>query len=87
MDAEVLPVFQRYVPPPVAVRVVFCPLQIVLPAPAFAFGSAFTVTVFGSDAVHPCASVTVSVYVVGDVGEASGLEQLLQLNPAEGLQL
>lgn len=85
--AVVTPVFQEYVPPPVAVRVAGCPVQIVTFDPAFAFGNALTVTVAGSVSVQPFPSVTVSVYVVGVVGDALGLAQFVQLNPVEGAQL
>ena len=57
----VLPVFQLYDVPPLAVKVVLAPAQIaVLPAIA-AFGAALTVTARVAVAVQPAALVTVTV--------------------------
>ena len=69
IDAVVAPVLQRKDTPPVAVSVDEAPIQI----DGFAgvmlqAGSGFTVTVFEQELVHPCALVTVTVYVVVVVG-------------------
>jgi len=75
--------------PPVAVGdppiVVLVPLQIVLSEPASATGRACNVTVTVSDAEQPFASVTVTMYVVVEVGLAVGLAAVDELNPVDGL--
>jgi hypothetical protein len=58
---EVPPVLHKYVPPPVAVKVVDLPLQIVAFVPASAVGTAFTVTITLSVDVQFDALVTVTV--------------------------
>ena len=62
-----------YDTPPVAFNEVLCPSQIVTFAPAFAVGDGFTVTITSSVLVQPLLSVTVTVYVVVEVGIATGL--------------
>lgn len=78
IDTAVEPVFQRYVPPPLAVRVAAAPTQRIpslLFAPEVsvavtdADGSGFTVIVLVDVAVQPLALVTVTVYVVVTEGE------------------
>jgi hypothetical protein len=61
MADVVAPVFQLYVPPPLAVRVVDCPLQMVLVPLMEAVGLELTVTVCVALAVQPAALVTVTV--------------------------
>ena len=63
------------------------PLQIVLFVPAAATGNGFTVTVTEFDLVQPVAvTVSVTVYVVVEVGFAVGLETIVELNPVDGVQ-
>jgi hypothetical protein len=50
-------------------------------------GKAFTVTVTLSVAMHPLASVNVTVYVVVVVGNAVGLASVSLPNPSGGLHL
>ena len=65
MDAFVALVFQRYVPPPIAVKVAELPLHMVLSGPALAVGGLLTKTVTLSESVQPVTDeVTVTVYVV-----------------------
>ena len=62
------------------------PLQIVLFVPAAATGNGFTVTVTEFDLVQPVAvTVSVTVYVVVDVGFAVGLDTVVELNPVDGV--
>ena len=61
MAAVVAPLLQLYVPPPVAVKVVLPPLQIVVVPVMVAVGALFTVTVLVEVAVQPFAPVTVTV--------------------------
>ncbi len=58
--AVVAPVFHKYVPPPFAVSVAVCPLQMDWFPPALAVGKEFTVTTATSVAVHPKPLVTVT---------------------------
>ncbi len=56
--------------------------------PASAIGIVlFTVTVTEDVAVHPFEPVTVTVYVVVDVGFAVGFDTVDELKPVVGLQL
>ena len=64
IPAVVAPVFQAYVPPPLAVSVVLWPTQMTLVPEMLGVGKGFTVTVLVDEAVHPPAPVTVTVYVV-----------------------
>ena len=61
MAAVVAAVFQRYVPPPVAVKVAFAPAQMTFVPVIAVVGSGFTVTVRVAVAVQPAALVTVTV--------------------------
>ena len=64
------------------------PLQIVALDPAAAVGNGFTVTVTLLDLLHPVAvMVSVTVYVVVEVGLAVGLDAVELLNPVDGVQL
>jgi len=63
------------------------PEQIVALEPAAAIGNGFTVTVTEFDLEHPVAvTVSVTVYVVVEVGFAVGLETVVLDNPVEGVQ-
>ena len=63
------------------------PEQIVALDPAAATGNGFTVTVTEFDLAHPVAvTVSVTVYVVVDVGFAVGLDTVVLDNPVEGVQ-
>ena len=65
----VVPVFHEYVPPPVAVSVAFCPVQIVVLAVLiFALGEGFTVTTMAAVSEQLPAE-TITEYVVPVVGE------------------
>jgi hypothetical protein len=66
--AVVAPVLHKYVPPPVAVKVVEPPLQITFVPVMLAVGNGLTVTALVAVAVHPFALVTVTVYVALAVG-------------------
>jgi hypothetical protein len=66
--AVVAPVLHKYVPPPVAVKVVEPPLQITDVPVMLAVGNGLTVTALVAVAVHPFALVTVTVYVALAVG-------------------
>jgi hypothetical protein len=68
----VKPVFQRYVPPPVAVNVVVVPLQIATFEPASATGIGLTVTKTLELELHPL-DVAVTLYVVVRLGETTML--------------
>ena len=70
LDEEV---FQTYVPPPVATSVSELPRQMVLFPEIATTGSGFTTTSTESNAV-PQEFVTATVYVVVDVGVATGFE-------------
>ena len=59
--AVVAPVFQAYVPPPLAVKVVLSPTQIFRSPVMAAFGSGLTVTVVEVAFEQPAALVTVTV--------------------------
>ena len=62
------------------------PEQIVALDPAAATGNGFTVTVTEFDLAHPVAvTVSVTVYVVVDVGFAVGLDTVVELNPVDGV--
>jgi len=62
------------------------PEQIVALEPAAAIGNGFTVTVTEFDLEHPVAvTVSVTVYVVVEVGFAVGLDTVVELNPVEGV--
>jgi len=62
------------------------PLQIVALDPAAAVGNGFTVTVTLLDLLHPVAvMVSVTVYVVVEVGLAVGLDAVELLNPVDGV--
>jgi len=65
----VAPVLHEYVPPPLAVKVAFCPLQIGDGLLMLAVGFVFTVKVLESVSVQPLAFVTVTEYVVVEEGE------------------
>jgi len=63
------------------------PEQIVAFDPAAAIGNGFTVTVMLLDLEQPVAvMVSVTVYVVVDVGFAVGLDTVVLDNPVEGVQ-
>jgi len=75
--------------PPTAVEPIDVdePEQIVALDPAAATGNGFTVTVILLDLEQPVAvMVSVTVYVVVDVGLAVGLETVVLDNPVEGVQ-
>ena len=59
--AVVAPVLHKYVPPPVAVRIVLVPLHIVAVPLMLAVADGFTVTAWLAVAVQPLAFVTVTV--------------------------
>ena len=59
--AVLAPVLHAYVPPPVAVKVLVVPAQIVLLPVTDAVGLAFTVKTLEAVAVQPNAFVTVTV--------------------------
>ena len=62
------------------------PEQIVALDPAAATGNGFTVTVMLLDLEQPVAViVSVTVYVVVEVGFAVGLETVVELNPVDGV--
>ena len=62
------------------------PEQIVALDPAAAIGNGFTVTVTEFDLEHPVAvTVSVTVYVVVEVGFAVGLDTVVLNNPVEGV--
>ena len=62
------------------------PEQIVALEPAAAIGNGFTVTVTEFDLEHPVAvTVSVTVYVVVEVGFAVGLDTVVLNNPVEGV--
>ena len=64
------------------------PLQIVALDPAAAVGNGFTVTVTLLDLLQPVAvMVSVTVYVVVEVGLALGFDTVELLNPVDGVQL
>ena len=74
--------------PPTAVEPIDVddPEQIVAIDPAAATGNGFTVTVILLDLEQPVAvMVSVTVYVVVDVGLAVGLDTVVELNPVEGV--
>ena len=60
------------------------PVQIVALEPAEATGKLFTVTVTLLAFTQPLELVSVTVYVVVDVGFAVGLDTVAELNPVEG---
>ena len=63
------------------------PEQIVALDPAAATGNGFPVTVMLLDLEQPVAvMVSVTVYVVVEVGFAVGLETVVELNPVDGVQ-
>ena len=62
ITADVAPVFQEYVLPPVAVSVVTSPIQRTVFPFTETTGPALTVTVVLVTAVHPFTSVIVTVY-------------------------
>lgn len=69
MAAVVAVVLHRYAVPPLAVSVVLCPLQIATEAgDTEAIGTAFTLTVPLAVALQLAALVTVTVYVMIEVG-------------------
>ena len=62
------------------------PEQIVALVPAAATGKGLTVTVMLFDLEHPVAvMVSVTVYVVVEVGLAVGLDTVVELNPVDGV--
>ena len=63
------------------------PVQIAVFDPADAAGNAFTVTVMLWDAIHPFELVSVTVYVVFEVGLAVGFDTVALLRFVVGLQL
>ena len=73
----------EYVFAPLAVSVVFCPVQMVMFGETVTTGTGFTVTVTCAVAVHPSAS-PVTVYVVVDVGFAVTIEPVVALSPVAG---
>ena len=60
------------------------PLQIVLSLPAFA-STSLTLTVILADFEHPVLAVTITVYVVVEVGDAVGLAIIELLKPVVGI--
>jgi len=77
------------VSPPTAVEPIDVdePEQIVAFDPAAATGNGLTVTVTEFDLVQPVAvTVSVTVYVVVEVGFAVGLDTVVELNPVDGVQ-
>ena len=75
--------------PPTAVEPIDVdePEQIVAFDPAAATGNGLTVTVTEFDLVQPVAvTVSVTVYVVVEVGFAVGLDTVVELNPVDGVQ-
>lgn len=70
MEAPDCPVFQLYVPPPVALMEIAVPGQTLLfEAVTERTGSGVTVIVLFAVLLHPAALVPVTVYVVVVVGE------------------
>jgi hypothetical protein len=61
--AVVAPVDHKYVPPPVAVKLVEPPAQIVLLPVILQLGAAFTINSLLHAVVHPVTFVTVTLYV------------------------
>ena len=63
------------------------PVQIAVFDPALAAGNELTVTVMLWDAIHPFELVSVTVYVVFEVGFAVGFDTVALLRFVDGLQL
>ena len=78
---------QLYVVPPLPFSVVFIPGQTVTSGPAFATGAGPTKTCTVSIFTQVVAAEVVTVYVVVEVGEATGFATVVLFNPAAGLQL
>ena len=76
----------KYVPPPPAVKIVEPPLQIVTFALVVAVGTVFTVITTDDVAVHPLTFVTVTVYVVVELGVATGVAEVALLKEPDGNQ-
>ena len=62
---------QEYVPPPLAVSVVLCPVQIFVLPVMVAEGCGFTVMVMGDGTLSHPPTVTVAVYTVVEAGETT----------------
>lgn len=78
----------EYVVPPVAVRVVVCPLQIVVGGDAIVtVGKVLTVTVFMVLLIQPLMSVPVIVYVVVADGVQTTVGPLVIFNAVDGIQV
>lgn len=73
--------------PPLPVRVVELPLQIVTLEPALITGSELTLTVTAAVFTHPFALVPTTVYVVVVVGFAIRLAHVLQESPVVGVHI
>ena len=76
----------EYVFAPLAVSVVFCPVQIVMLGETVTTGIGLMVTVTCAVAEHPFTSVPVTIYVVVDDGFAVTEEPVVALNAVDGLQ-
>ena len=89
-DVALSPVagLQAYIVPPVTVMLILPPVHIT-GAAGFAVGEGkgFTVTVTAAVAVHPLASVPVTVYVVVATGLAVGFAPVVALNPVAGVHV
>ena len=74
--------------PPTAVAPILAvdPVQIVALDPASAAGNGFTVTVTVLEFTQPLLFVSVTVYVVVEVGLAVGLATVVLLRPVDGDQ-
>ena len=77
------PGIQLYVVPPEALRVAFCPLQIVVLPLAVIVGSELTVTVEEVEVLQPLKFVPTTVYVAFTVGET----EILAVVCPTGIQL
>ena len=73
--------------PPVALKVVVAPLQILTLEPAPTVGNELTVTITFEVLIHPLLPVPVTVYVAVRVGLAVGDAHVVQDNPVVGVHV